>query len=82
MIGIQRKRLADWFTNKIDFVVTLTGITVILVVKQMGYYHTIIDNLSTSVEFWLLFMGVIVLSIGIASVVCYRILFKWSKFVN
>ena len=80
MIGIQRKRLASWLTNNIDLFITLIGIAVVLAAKQLGDYHIGLDNLSANVEFWLLFLGIVVLSIGITSLICYRILLKWDKF--
>jgi hypothetical protein len=80
MIGTQRKRLANWFTHNIDFSITLSGITVVIAAKQLGNYNMELDSLSANVRFWLLFFGIEVLSIGIASLVCYRILLRQNKF--
>ena len=80
MIGIQRKKVSDWITNNIDLTITLSGITIVLAVKQVSDYHIVLENPSLNIEFWGLFFGVVMSSIGIASLVCYRVLFKWNKF--
>jgi len=82
MVGIQRKRVVDWFSNNIDLFIILSGIVVVLVAKLLEDYKIGLDNISANVGFWLLFLGIVMLSIGIASLICYRIILKWNKFLS
>lgn len=82
MIGIQRKKLANWLTRNIDLTITLAGVTVIIAEKQFEDYRIRLESIPTNIEFWTLFFGVVVLSIGITSVICYRIILKWNNASN
>jgi len=79
MMGIQRKSLANWCSHNIDLIVTFSGVSTVLVARQIGYDDLNLSSLSTNIGFWAFFTGIIITSIGLASFFCFRIL-KWQRY--
>ncbi|HJU14631.1 MAG TPA: hypothetical protein VJ792_09275 [Candidatus Nitrosotalea sp.] len=80
MIGVQRGRLANWCNHNVDFLIIASGALILAFVEVLGTY----TNPSTSPDygFWALLAGVVMLSIGIAALVCYRILLRLRGFFS
>ncbi len=78
MIGIQRERLANWCNHNIDLLIVACGAVILTYVELIGDYMNIIPNLNYG--FLILLAGVIMLSIGVSALICYRILLRWHGF--
>lgn len=79
MMGIHKRRLAEWCNNNLDLLVILTGIIILFIANQLVN----VLNLNTRWQyagFWTFFIGVITVSVGMSALICYRILLRWHNF--
>ena len=78
MIGIQKKRLANWCNHNTDLLIISCGATVLAYKEILNEYLNLVPN--SNYGFWVLLSGVIISSIGISALVCYRVLLKYHGF--
>ncbi len=79
MIGIQKRRLANWCNHNTDLLIVICGLAILVYTKVSGTHPYLITNYEDT-GFWLILIGVIILSIGMAALVCYRFLLRWHSF--
>lgn len=79
MIGIQKRRLADWCNHNTDLLIVICGLAILLYTRVSGTHLSLITDYEDT-WFWLTLSGVIILSIGMAALVCYRFLLRWHGF--
>lgn len=80
MIGVQKGRLANWCNHNIDLLIVACGALILAYVEILDGYLNLVP--SSDYGFWILLFGVITLSIGIASLICYRVLLRWQGFFS
>ncbi|HKU32653.1 MAG TPA: hypothetical protein VJR22_02245 [Candidatus Nitrosotalea sp.] len=78
MIGIQKKRLADWCNHNTDLLIISCGVLVLAYIEILDRYLNLVPN--SDYGFWILLSGVIISSIGMSALVCYRVLLRWHGF--
>jgi hypothetical protein len=76
MIGIHKKRLAEWCNNNLDLLVIVTGITILFVANQLV---NVLNTRWLDAGFWAFFIGTITVSVGVSALICYRILLRWHN---
>jgi hypothetical protein len=77
MIGIHKKRLAEWCNNNLDLLVIAIGIIILLVANQLV---NVLNTRWQEAGFWTFFIGVVTISVGVSALICYRILLRWHNF--
>lgn len=78
MIGVQIGRLASWCNHNVDLLMVASGALILASVEALSGYAsppTIPDY-----GFWGLLLGAVLFSIGIAALVCYRVLLRLPGF--
>ncbi len=80
MIGVQRGRLADWCNHNIDLLIIAVGVLIIAYIEASNNYLNLVPSLDYG--FWMLLVGVVMLSIGIATLICYRVLLRGHSFFS
>lgn len=73
MRHILRGRLADWCNGKIDIVIVTCGVLILAYGESSGYNA---KSQALGYDFWTVLTGVIMISVGIAAMLCYRILLR------
>ena len=81
MIGIHKGRLADWCSNKIDLLIIVVGVVILFSASQLGVTLNL-NTASQDIGFWTLLIGVVILSVGMSALICYRVLLKWHGFFS
>ncbi len=74
MIGVQRERLASWCNHNADLLVIACGALTLAYVETLATVTNPYPNIDLG--FWGLFFGVVMLSIGISALVCYRVILR------
>ncbi len=80
MIGIQKKRLAKWCNHNTDLLICSCGVIVLAYKEVFNGYLNQVPN--PNYGFWILLSGVIISSIGISALVCYRVLLRDHGFFS
>ena len=80
MIGVQRGKLANWCNHNIDLLIIACGALILAYIEILGNYPSL--SPSPDYGFWALLLGVVMLSVGIAALICYRILLRWHSFFS
>ncbi len=81
MIGVHKRRLVDWCSNKIDLLIIVVGAVILFSASQLGGSLNL-NTASQGIGFWALLIGVVILSVGMSALICYRVLLKWHGFFN
>ncbi len=72
MLGIQNNGLSNWCNNNTDLLIVTCGGLTLAYVEFLGNYLSIVPDFG----FLILLSGVIIVSIGTAALICYRVLLR------
>ena len=79
MIGIHKRRFIDWCNSNPDLLIIVIGAIILFASDQLVNLFDFNPEWQ-GVEFWALLIGVITISVGVSSLICYRILLKGHYF--
>lgn len=80
MIGVQKERIANWCNHNIDLLIVTSGALILGYIEIFDSYLNL--TIAPDYGFWALLLGVVTLSIGIAALICYRVLLRWHSFFS
>ncbi|GEM_PF-2391990 len=80
MIGVQRGKLANWCNHNIDLLIITCGVLILAYIETMDSYLNLVPD--PGYGFWVLLLGVVLLSIGLAALICYRVLLRRHSFFS
>ncbi len=78
MIGIQKGKLANWCNHNTDLLIITCGALIIAYVETIDGHLNFTPN--SYYGFLIILLGVVTLSVGIAALICYRILLRLPGF--
>lgn len=81
MIEIHKGRLAKWCNKNLDLLIIAVGAAILFSANQF-VGHLNLDDMWQNIGFWAVLIGVVMLSVGMSALICYRILLKWHGFFS